>query len=270
MSQTVPTSDEPTRLALKDDRPSSRASESLVEGPAPVVHRIPAIPLVPQLPRFRKRIPEIAGWEPKLEALQDYQLRKQSLSLRYRARSGESLDRLLGEAFALVREAARRSLNMRHFDVQMLGGIAMYHGCIAEMETGEGKTLTATLPMYLRALVGKGAHLATVNDYLAKRDADLMAPVYRMLGMSIGAIQTEMNQEQRRVAYGCDITYGTAKEFGFDFLRDRLLIRRLGESSADGAPSVNAFAGAGGRVGTARAARDALLPGRRSRQHPDR
>ncbi len=246
MSQTVPTSDESTRLSLNAERPASRASESLVDGPPPVVHRIPAIPLVPQLPRFRKRIPEIAGWECKLQELQDYQLRKQSLSLRYRARSGESLDRLLGEAFALAREAARRAVNMRHFDVQMLGGIAMYHGCIAEMETGEGKTLTATLPMYLRALSGKGAHLATVNDYLAKRDAELMAPIYRMLGMSIGAIQTEMNQEQRREAYGCDITYGTAKEFGFDFLRDRLLIRRLGESSAGGAPSVNAFAGAGG------------------------
>jgi preprotein translocase subunit SecA len=158
------------------------------------------------------------------------QLKKRSLSLQYRARSGERLERLLVEAFALMRESARRTIGLRHFDVQMLGGIAMFHGSIAEMETGEGKTLTATLPMYLHALVGKGTHLATVNDYLAKRDADWMAPAYRMLGLTVGVIQTGMNQEERRQAYGCDITYGTAKEFGFDFLRDRLLLRRIGES----------------------------------------
>ncbi len=148
-----------------------------------------------------------------------------------RARSGERLDKLLPEAYALVREAARRTVNMRHFDVQLVGGMAMFHGSIAEMETGEGKTLTATLPMYLRALIGKGTHLATVNDYLARRDAEWMGPMYRLLGLTVGCIQTQMNQNQRREAYACDVTYGTAKEFGFDFLRDRLLLRRLGVSS---------------------------------------
>ncbi len=134
---------------------------------------------------------------------------------------------MIPQAFALVQESASRTLQMRHFDVQLLGGIALFHGAIAEMETGEGKTLTATLPLYLRALPGKGAHLATVNDYLARRDAEWMAPVYRLLGLSVGVIQTEMNRPQRLESYGSDITYGTAKEFGFDFLRDRLLLRQI-------------------------------------------
>ena len=193
-----------------------------------------AIPIGPKLTRYRRRLPEIESWEPKLKAMDDLKLRKQGLSLRYRVRSGESLDRLLGEAYALVREAGRRKLNMRHFEVQLLGGIAIFNGAIAEMETGEGKTLTATLPMYLRALEGRGAHLATVNDYLAQRDLDIMRPIYEALGLSCDAIQTGMNQDQRRHAYGCDITYGTSKEFGFDFLRDRLLIRRTGEQAALG------------------------------------
>ncbi len=190
-----------------------------------------AAPMVTRLGRYRARLAQIAVWEPRLREETNQELKKHSLSLRYRARSGESLKNLLPEAFALVREAARRANQMRHFEVQMIGGMAMFDGCIAEMQTGEGKTLTATLPMYLRALTGKGTHLATVNDYLAKRDADLMGPVYRMLGMTIGAIQTEMNQDQRREAYNCDLTYGTSKEFGFDFLRDRLLIRRTRETA---------------------------------------
>ena len=133
----------------------------------------------------------------------------------------------------MVREAARRTLNMRHFDVQILGGIAMFHRSIVEMQTGEGKTLTATLPMYLHGLMGQGCHLATVNDYFARRDADWMAPVYRALGLSVGVIETPMAQPERRKAYACDVTYGTAKEFGFDFLRDRLLLRRIGEGQTD-------------------------------------
>jgi len=165
--------------------------------------------------------------------LTDHELRKRSLSLRYRARSGELLARLLPEAFALVREAGRRTIDMRHFDVQILGGIAMFHRSIVEMQTGEGKTLTATLPMYLYALAGKGCSLATVNDYLAKRDAEWMGPIYRALGLSVGVIQTEMRQPERRKAYACDVTYGTAKEFGFDFLRDRLLLRRIREGEGD-------------------------------------
>lgn len=179
---------------------------------------------------WRNRVVEVAALEPELKELTNTQLKKRSLSLQYRARSGEKLDSLLVEGSALCREAARRTLNMRHYDVQILGGIAMYHGNVAEMETGEGKTVTATIPMYMHALTGKGSHLATVNDYLAARDAELMAPVFRALGLTIGVIQTGMGQDDRRKAYGSDITYGTAKEFGFDFLRDRLLIRRTGES----------------------------------------
>jgi preprotein translocase subunit SecA len=186
-----------------------------------------------RMAQWAKLVPKIGAMEPELLTLNDEQLRKRSLSLRYRAKSGEPLSKLLVEAYALVREAGRRTINMRHFDVQLLGGIAMYNRSIAEMQTGEGKTLAATLPMYLYALVGKGAHLATVNDYLARRDADWMAPIYRALGMTVGVIETPMSQDQRRKSYQCDVTYGTAKEFGFDFLRDRLLMRRISEGQGD-------------------------------------
>ncbi len=124
-------------------------------------------------------------------------------------------------------------MNMRHYDVQILGGTALFHGCIAEMQTGEGKTLTATLPLILHSLIGKGAHLATVNDYLAKRDAEWMKPIFDMLGISVGIVLTESQNEERRRAYGAEVTYGTAKEFGFDFLRDRLLLRASGRSLND-------------------------------------
>ncbi|MCU0959256.1 MAG: preprotein translocase subunit SecA [Pirellulaceae bacterium] len=183
--------------------------------------------------RWWRLVDEIASYESELQPLDDRALRKRSLSLKFRAKSGETLGRLLPEAFALVREAASRTIQLRHFDVQMLGGIALFHGRIAEMDTGEGKTLTATLPMYLHALVGKGAHLATVNDYLAARDAREMGPIYDLLGLTVGVIQTPDRQDQRRRAYACDITYGTAKEFGFDFLRDRLLLRRMGRTFDD-------------------------------------
>ena len=193
---------------------------------------VPVVPLVSKLYLWSRRLSQITEWEPTLREESSAQLRKRSLSLRYRARSGEKLDSLIPEAFALVREAGYRTLQMRHFDVQLLGGLAMFHGSIAEMETGEGKTLTATLPLYVHSLVGKGSHLATVNDYLARRDAEWMTPIYKLLGVSVGVIQTGMNQDQRRRSYGADITYGTAKEIGFDFLRDRLLSRRLGEQAA--------------------------------------
>jgi preprotein translocase subunit SecA len=186
-----------------------------------------------RLARWTFFLPKIAAMEPELQQLNDYDLRKRSLALRYRARSGEPLARLLPEAYALVREAGRRTMNMRHFDVQILGGIAMFNQSIAEMQTGEGKTLTATLPMYLHALAGRGAQLATVNDYLARRDAEWMEPIYKALGLTVGIIQTQMTQPQRRKAYACDVTYGTAKEFGFDFLRDRLLLRRISEGQND-------------------------------------
>lgn len=168
-----------------------------------------------------------------MKELSDHQLRKTSLGLRYRVRSGEPIDRLLVEAFALVREAGRRTLEMRHFDVQLLGGALMHHRSIIEMQTGEGKTLTATLPLYLAALEGKGAHLATVNDYLAQRDAEWMKPIYAALGMTVGIIQGQQPQPERSKAYACDITYGTANEMGFDFLRDRLLMRSQGDGNQD-------------------------------------
>jgi preprotein translocase subunit SecA len=186
-----------------------------------------------RLTRWASLVPKIGDLEPELQELNDEQLRKRSLSLRYRAKSGEPLGRLLVEGFALVREAGRRTLNMRHFDVQLLGGIAMFNRSIVEMQTGEGKTLSATLPLYLYALAGKGCHLATVNDYLARRDAEWMEPIYKALGLTVGVIETQMDQSQRRKSYGCDITYGTAKEFGFDFLRDRLLLRRIQEGETD-------------------------------------
>lgn len=180
-----------------------------------------------QLAGWMRVIPKIHERAAELSKLPDDKLRKESLSLRYRAKSGESLADMVPEAFALVMEAADRALGMRHFDVQLLGGMAMFHGAVAEMATGEGKTLTATLPMYTRALPGKGALLATVNDYLAARDAQWMEPVYRLLGMTSGVVTTDMSRPQRRKSYNCDITYGTAKEFGFDFLRDRLVLRQL-------------------------------------------
>jgi preprotein translocase subunit SecA len=178
-------------------------------------------------------VPLVNALAPEMENLSDYDLRKTSLGLRYRVRSGEPLDRLLVEAFALVREAGRRKLNMRHFDVQILGGAAVHHRTIIEMQTGEGKTLTATLPMYLASLEGRGAHLATVNDYLARRDAEWMTPLYSALGMTVGIIQGQQPQPERRKAYACDVTYGTANEMGFDFLRDRLLMRSQGEGNQD-------------------------------------
>lgn len=190
-------------------------------------------PVGRRMARWRMLFEEVEQFEQQFEGLPDAQLKKESLSLRFRAKSGEKLDRLVSAAAALVRVAAQRALGMRHYDVQIIGGMALFQGSIAEMDTGEGKTLTATLPMYIHALTGKGSHLATVNDYLARRDKELLEPTYALLGMTTGVIQTDDTPEQRRVAYGCDITYGTAKEFGFDFLRDRLLLRRLGRDARD-------------------------------------
>jgi preprotein translocase subunit SecA len=198
------------------DIPASRVSGNVRFGLAGLSFR---------MARWRKMLRQINDFEPTLMREDDVNLRKRSLALRYRAMAGEKLATILPEAYALAREAGRRALSMRHYDVQMIGGISLFEGCIAEMQTGEGKTLTATLPLYLHSLVGKGAHLATVNDYLAKRDAEWMRPLYEMLGTSVGVIQTPDDQTARRVAYAAAVTYGTAKEFGFDFLRDRLLMR---------------------------------------------
>ncbi len=167
------------------------------------------------------------------DQLTDIELRKASLSLRHRAQSGEPLNHLLVEAFALVRQAAYRALGLRHFEVQLMGGIAMHEGMIAVMQTGEGKTLTATLPLYLAALTGTGTHLATANDYLAERDAKLMQPLFDTLGMTVGVVTAASSKIDRISAYQCDVTYSTAKEIGFDFLRDRLHKRREDEGVID-------------------------------------
>jgi preprotein translocase subunit SecA len=166
--------------------------------------------------------------EPVLERESDEQLGQRSHALQLRVRQGESLNPMIPEAFALVREAAKRTIKQRHYDVQLVGGMAIHFRSIAEMETGEGKTLVATLPAYLNALQGKGVHVVTVNDYLAHRDAEWMQPIYGMLGMTVGCIQTGQTDAVRRAAYACDITYGTSKEFGFDFLRDELKRLQLG------------------------------------------
>ncbi len=172
---------------------------------------------------FEKRVESINRFEPEMELLDDEELRAAADGLRRRAREeGESLDELLPEAFGLAREAGKRTLGQRHFDVQLIGGMVLHDGAIAEMKTGEGKTLTATLAVFLNTLAGDAVHLVTVNDYLARRDAEWMAPLYNALGVSVGVIQTLQPSEIRRAAYACDVTYGTNSEFGFDYLRDNM------------------------------------------------
>lgn len=175
-----------------------------------------------ELKKMQPIVHQINLLESKMLALSDTELTEKTNEFRHRIANGESLDDILPEAFALVREAGRRVLNMRHFDVQLMGGIALHRGSIAEMKTGEGKTLVATLPLYLNALTGKGAHLVTVNDYLARRDAEWMRPLYNALGLSVGIIQNDMDDAARKEAYNADITYGTNNEFGFDYLRDNM------------------------------------------------
>ncbi|MGH8650443.1 MAG: hypothetical protein ACREUP_14245, partial [Burkholderiales bacterium] len=203
------------------------------------------------LRQYSRQVRAVNALEPQMEKLTDAQLRGKTDEFRTRIRdrlaripSGaegdaegdaerarrledertdarrEVVEELLPEAFAVVREAARRTLNMRHFDVQLVGGVALHNGKIAEMRTGEGKTLVATLPVYLNALAGKGVHVVTVNEYLAQRDAEWMGPIYRLLGLSVGVIASGQSQADKRAAYACDVTYGTNNEFGFDYLRD--------------------------------------------------
>ncbi len=167
-------------------------------------------------------VAEINALEPELEALKDFELRARTDWFKERLEAGESLDDLLVEAFATVREASKRTLGQRHFDVQLLGGMVLHQGRIAEMATGEGKTLVSTLPIYLNALEGRGVHLVTVNDYLAQRDAEWMGEIYSFLGLSVGCIVHGLDDDERRVAYGADVTYGTNNEFGFDYLRDNM------------------------------------------------
>ena len=175
-----------------------------------------------ELKRLRPRVAEINALEPAIKALSDEQLKAKTAEFRARLANTETLHDLLPEAFAVVREAGRRVLQMRHYDVQLIGGIVLHNGTLAEMKTGEGKTLVATLPAYLNALEGNGVHIVTVNDYLARRDSEWMGRVFRFLGMTVGVIQHDLNDQQRQVAYASDITYGTNNEFGFDYLRDNM------------------------------------------------
>ncbi|MDE2580096.1 MAG: preprotein translocase subunit SecA, partial [Rhodospirillales bacterium] len=175
------------------------------------------------LKTYRRRVPQINALEPSVAALSDEELAARTEVFKERLAAGATLDDLLPEAFAVVREAAKRVLGQRHFDVQLIGGMVLHDGKISEMKTGEGKTLVATLPVYLNALAGKGVHLITVNDYLAQRDAEWMGQVYRFLGLEVGTIVHGLSQGQRQAAYNADITYGTNNEFGFDYLRDNLV-----------------------------------------------
>ncbi|MGD8526970.1 MAG: preprotein translocase subunit SecA, partial [Thioalkalispiraceae bacterium] len=172
--------------------------------------------------QMRKVVVQINALETEFEALSDEQLKAKTESYKARLESGETLDALLPEAFATVREASKRVLGMRHYDVQMIGGMVLHHGKITEMKTGEGKTLVATLAAYLNALTGKGVHVITVNDYLAKRDSEWMGKLYGFLGLSVGVITSQMPFEEKQAAYAADITYGTNNEFGFDYLRDNM------------------------------------------------
>ncbi len=178
--------------------------------------------------QYSQKVRAINALEPKIQALSDEELRGKTDEFRLRVDKGESLDALLPEAFAVVREAGRRVHGMRHFDMQMVGGMVLHDGKIAEMRTGEGKTLTATLPVYLNALSGKGVHVITVNDYLASRDSDWMGRIYRFLGLTVGCNLSQMPHDQKKEAYAADITYGTNNEFGFDYLRDNM-VYELGE-----------------------------------------
>ncbi|MBQ6855993.1 MAG: DEAD/DEAH box helicase, partial [Lachnospiraceae bacterium] len=169
-------------------------------------------------------IDKIEKLRPTMQAMTDEELRDQTRKFKERVSNGETLDQILPEAYATVREAAKRVLNMEHYPVQLIGGIVLHQGRIAEMKTGEGKTLVSTCPAYLNALTGKGVHIVTVNDYLAKRDAEWMGQVHEFLGLKVGVVLNSMSSDERRAAYNCDITYVTNNELGFDYLRDNMAI----------------------------------------------
>src|SRR3974390_2962391 len=174
---------------------------------------------------YRPRVDEINALEKELELLSDEALRSRTDDFKKQLAEGATLDEILVPAFATVREAAKRTLGQRHFDVQLIGGMILHEGRISEMKTGEGKTLVATLAVYLNALSGRGVHVVTVNDYLAKRDAEWMGQIYSFLGLTTGVIVHGLDEHQRRAAYACDITYGTNNEFGFEYLRDNMKYR---------------------------------------------
>src|ERR1700752_3594086 len=175
-----------------------------------------------QFREYERRVSRIGDYEPELELETDEELRERMDSLREQAQDGTSLDDLLPETFAIVREVGKRKMGMRHFDVQLIGGMVLHGGNIAEMKTGEGKTLTATLAVVLNSLPGTGVHVVTVNDYLARRDAEWMSPIYEALGVTVGVLQNQQPYDEKQHAYACDVIYGTNSEFGFDYLRDNM------------------------------------------------
>ena len=177
-----------------------------------------------ELKKIRPIVDKIIAMQPQMAALSDEELKAQTPKLKERLANGETLDDILPEAFATVREVAKRSVGMEHYPVQLIGGIVLHQGRIAEMRTGEGKTLVSTCPAYLNALAGKGVHIVTVNDYLAKRDAEWMGDIHRYLGLTVGVVLNDMTSEQRKAAYNCDITYVTNNELGFDYLRDNMAL----------------------------------------------
>ena len=179
-----------------------------------------------ELKGFEKIADQIDAMEPKFEAMTNKELKSMTNTFKDRLAKGETLDDILPEAFATVREASKRVLGMRHYKVQLIGGMVLHQGRIAEMKTGEGKTLVATAPVYLNALEGKGVHVVTVNDYLAKRDKEEMGKVYEFLGLTVGVIVHGQSPEERRKQYECDITYGTNNEYGFDYLKDNMVIHK--------------------------------------------
>src|SRR3954468_19624780 len=203
-----------------------------------------------QFKSYSRRVERIGNWEAELELLEDDELKEQFAELRRRVQEeGESLDDVLPEAFALTREVGKRTMSMRHFDVQLIGGMVLHGGNIAEMKTGEGKTLTGTLAVVLNSLAGRGVHVVTVNDYLAKRDAEWMMPLYEGCGVSVGIIQNNMDPADKVGAYACDVTYGTNSEFGFDYLRDNMAqsiedkVQHGGRLGEDGRPLAMHFYG---------------------------
>ena len=185
------------------------------------------------LKSYQKNVRLINQFEPDLERLSDEALKSKTSEFKERLASGETLDNVLAEAFAVVREASKRVLQMRHFDAQLLGGMALHEGKISEMRTGEGKTLVATLPAYLNALSGSSVHVITVNDYLANRDAQWMGKVFEFLGMTVGVNLSGQDHDQKQSAYGADITYGTNNEFGFDYLRDNMVFQKADKVQRD-------------------------------------
>jgi preprotein translocase subunit SecA len=172
--------------------------------------------------KLKQRVTQVNQFEPEMQALDDAQLQQKTVQLKQRFADGETLEQLLDEAFAVCREASVRALGMRHYDVQLIGGMILHNNQITEMRTGEGKTLVATLPAYLNALSGKGVHIVTVNDYLAERDAEWMGSLYNFLGLSVGVVLSTMDYDTKRASYSADITYGTNNQFGFDYMHDNL------------------------------------------------